>query len=132
MRLVSAHAAPIMLAKDGRRSVLTRVLLGSGQHDSGEREAFIQTLVHQQPEVIPMADLAPPFMPLVTNMRSCGIQPAHQSLINRRLEAFASGYAQANIEQPPLRNGLLRPSHLKMDMRITTLRSRQPFMGPGP
>jgi hypothetical protein len=52
-------------------------------------------------------------------MRSCGIQPAHQSLINRRLEVFASGYAQKDFKQPPSRNGPARPTHLKMDMRIT-------------
>ena len=52
------------------------------------------------------------------NTRSCGIQPAHQSLINRRLEAFASGYAQPNFPNPPPRNGFLRQAYLKMDMRI--------------
>jgi hypothetical protein len=39
--------------------------LGTGEHEGDEREAFIQRLVHDHPEIIPMADIAPPFMPLV-------------------------------------------------------------------
>ncbi len=66
MGLVSAHAAPMVIAKGGGPSALKRVSLGSNEHNGDEREAFIQKLVHDHPEIIPMADIAPPFMPLVS------------------------------------------------------------------
>jgi hypothetical protein len=65
----SAHAAPIVIISGSRPSALQRVLLGSAEHMGEEREAFIQNLVHDHPEVIPMADIAPPFMPLVSVCR---------------------------------------------------------------
>ena len=66
MALGSAHAAPIMIVSGGRPAALQRLSLGSADHKGEEREAFIQNLVHDHPEVIPMADIAPPFMPLVS------------------------------------------------------------------
>ena len=66
MALGSAHAAPIMIVSGGRPAALLRLSLGSADHKGEEREAFIQNLVHDHPEVIPMADIAPPFMPLVS------------------------------------------------------------------
>src|SRR5271165_1935415 len=62
----SAHAAPIVIVSGGQPATLQRVSLGSADHKGEEREAFIQSLVHDHPEVIPMADIAPPFMPLVS------------------------------------------------------------------
>ncbi len=62
----SAHAAPIMFDSGGQPAALQRVWLGSVDYDGVEREAFIQNLVHDHPEIIPMADIAPPFMPLVS------------------------------------------------------------------
>ena len=69
MGLGSAHAAPIVIASGGRPAALQRFWLGSADHKGEEREAFIQSLVHDHPEVIPMADIAPPFMPLVSVCR---------------------------------------------------------------
>ena len=66
MGLGSAHAAPILIVSGGEPAALQRVSLGSADHKGEEREAFIQSLVHDHPEVIPMADIAPPFMPLVS------------------------------------------------------------------
>ena len=66
MGLGSAHAAPIVIVSGGRPTALQRVSLGSTDHKGEEREAFIQNLVHEHPEVIPMADIAPPFMPLIS------------------------------------------------------------------
>jgi hypothetical protein len=66
MGSASAHAAPIVIISGGRPTALQRVSLGSADHKGEEREAFIQALVHDHPEVIPMADIAPPFMPLVS------------------------------------------------------------------
>jgi hypothetical protein len=62
----SAHAAPIVIVSGGRPAALQGVWLGSADHKGEEREAFIQSLVHDHSEVIPMADIAPPFMPLVS------------------------------------------------------------------
>jgi hypothetical protein len=66
MGLGSAHAAPVVIVSGGRPTALQRVSLGSADHNGEEREAFIQSLVHDHPDVIPMADIAPPFMPLVS------------------------------------------------------------------
>ena len=66
MGSVSAHAAPVLIASGGCPSALRRVLLGSSDHSGDEREAFIQKLVYDHPESIPMADIAPPLMPLVS------------------------------------------------------------------
>src|SRR5271165_2124002 len=62
----SAHAAPIVIVSGGQPATLQRVSLGSADHKGEEREAFIQSLVHDHPELIPMADIAPPFMPLIS------------------------------------------------------------------
>ena len=66
MGLDTSHAAPIVMVSGGRAVALQRVSLGSANQKGEEREAFIQNLVHDHPEVIPMADIAPPFMPLVS------------------------------------------------------------------
>ena len=51
----------------GRCSVGTPArLAGSSDHSGEEREAFIQKLVYDHPEIIPMAEIAPPLMPLVS------------------------------------------------------------------
>jgi hypothetical protein len=47
---------------------LERVTLGDG-NDGGEREAFIQSLVHDHPTVIPMVDIEPAFTPLISICR---------------------------------------------------------------
>ena len=66
MGSVSSHAAPVMILSGGCPSALRRVSLGSSDHSGEEREAFIQKLVYEHPEIIPMAEIAPPLMPLVS------------------------------------------------------------------
>lgn len=44
---------------------LRRLELGRGAEDGERREAFIQSLVHDHPEIIPMADIEPAFMPMI-------------------------------------------------------------------
>lgn len=66
MGSVSLHAAPVMIVSGGCPSPLQRVWLGSSDHSGDELEAFIQKLVYDHPEVIPMAEIAPPLMPLVS------------------------------------------------------------------
>lgn len=61
----SRHAAPLFLRPDQPMQPLRRLELGRGGEDGQRREAFIQDLVHEHPEVIPMADIEPAFMPLV-------------------------------------------------------------------
>jgi hypothetical protein len=60
---------------------------------------------------------------VVTAMRaaeSCGNQSAHESPINRRLEASASCYAQPILlSPPPPRKECARPTCLTTDLRIT-------------
>lgn len=48
---------------------LQRLELGRGAEDGQRREAFIQNLVHDHPEIIPMADIEPAFMPLISVCR---------------------------------------------------------------
>ena len=62
----SNYGAPMIVPADGPPMQLLRLTLGSADHGGGEREAFIQNLVHDHPEIIPMADIAPPFMPLIS------------------------------------------------------------------
>lgn len=66
MGSVSSHAAPVMIASGGCPSTLRRLSLGTPDHSGDEREAFIQKLVYDHPEIIPMAEIAPPLMPLVS------------------------------------------------------------------
>ncbi|MBV9996912.1 MAG: hypothetical protein JO127_17045 [Caulobacteraceae bacterium] len=43
--------------------------LGEGDGDGGRREAFVQKLVFDHPDVIPMADIEPAFTPLISVCR---------------------------------------------------------------
>ncbi|MBO0905887.1 hypothetical protein [Jiella sonneratiae] len=64
----SRHAAPVMV-RDGMGVVrLERVHLGGGD-DGRRREAFVQELVHFNPDVIPMSDIEPAFTPLISICR---------------------------------------------------------------
>ena len=45
---------------------LQRVALGKLGDDCGHREAFLQDLVHRNPQIIPMQDIEPAFMPMVS------------------------------------------------------------------
>ena len=84
MALGSAHAAPIMIVSGGRPAALQRVSLGSADHKGEEREVFIQNLVHDHPEVIPMADIAPPFMPLVSVCKELPTAPDFSTIFGLR------------------------------------------------
>jgi hypothetical protein len=65
MQTVTSHAAPFVIALSGQPTALERVSVGSADHSGAEREAFIQNLVFDHPEVIPMVEIAPPLMPLI-------------------------------------------------------------------
>jgi hypothetical protein len=55
-----------MLVRAGEPAVaLERLQLGGADHEGDQREAFLQNLVHEHPEIIPMADIEPAFMPLI-------------------------------------------------------------------
>ena len=61
----SRHASPIYVTDDGPPVVLERLRLGDKLADGARREKFIQDLVHDHPDVIPMADIEPAFTPLI-------------------------------------------------------------------
>lgn len=62
----SRHSAPVLVRGDDYPlQPLRRLELGRGIEDGRRREAFIQDLVHDHPEIVPMADIEPAFMPLV-------------------------------------------------------------------
>jgi hypothetical protein len=63
----SRHSRPL-LVRDAPIK-LTRITLGQGADDGARREAFIQALVHDHPDLIPMEDIEPAFMPLVAVCR---------------------------------------------------------------
>lgn len=64
----SRHARPILVREDAPAIVLERFVLGTSADDD-RRELFIQDLVHNHPEVLPMADIEPAFSPLVSICR---------------------------------------------------------------
>lgn len=62
----SRHAAPMFVDIDNRVQVLTPVRLGQSPDEDGKRrEAFIQNLVHDHPNLVPMAEIEPAFSPLM-------------------------------------------------------------------
>lgn len=61
----SRHSAPVLVRNGHPLQPLQRLELGRGGEDGQRREAFIQDLVHDHPEIIPMADIEPAFMPMV-------------------------------------------------------------------
>ncbi|MES2193216.1 MAG: hypothetical protein V4517_02265 [Pseudomonadota bacterium] len=62
----SQHLAPIFHRQGQGAIALQPVNLGGLGHGGEERELFIQNLVHDYPDVIPMAQIEPAFMPLVS------------------------------------------------------------------
>lgn len=63
----SRHAAPMFVDIDNKAQPLTPVRLGQTADEDGKRrEAFIQTLVHDHPLLIPMGDIEPAFTPLIS------------------------------------------------------------------
>lgn len=65
MQSDSRHAAPMLIRTGEPAFALERLRLGSADHEGDQREAFLQNLVHEHPEIIPMADIEPAFMPLI-------------------------------------------------------------------
>lgn len=61
----SRHSAPVLVRNGHPLQPLQRLELGRGGDDGQRREAFIQDLVHEHPEIIPMADIEPAFMPMI-------------------------------------------------------------------
>lgn len=66
MSTKSRHAAPTFLPTQGDPVLLKRLRLGASDDESGYREAFLQQLVFQHPELIPMHEIEPALVPLVS------------------------------------------------------------------
>jgi hypothetical protein len=64
--MASRHMAPIRITADDIVVSLTRLRLGESDADRGRREAFVQKLVFDHPDVIPMIDIEPAFTPLIS------------------------------------------------------------------
>ncbi|MGE0630313.1 MAG: hypothetical protein AB7O43_21165 [Hyphomicrobiaceae bacterium] len=65
MKAGSRHSPPIWVPHVGASAPLTRHHLGVSTIDTGQRERFIQELIHRHPEVIPMADIEPAYACLI-------------------------------------------------------------------
>ena len=61
----SSHCGPLLVGEGGLVTIPNRVRLGRNG-DKRDREAYLQSLVHDHPEVIPMEDIEPAFVPLVS------------------------------------------------------------------
>jgi len=59
--MARARGIPFAVSRDGTRYPLERLQLGSGNHS----EAWLQELIHQQPEILPIGQLEPGFGTLV-------------------------------------------------------------------
>jgi hypothetical protein len=62
---LSRHSTPVFVGGDNQVAPLRRVELGKNGGGGEHREEFIQKLVHQHPNIIPMQDIEPAFMPLL-------------------------------------------------------------------
>jgi hypothetical protein len=60
----SRHARPILVRDGAPATILERFVLGTSEDDA-KRELFVQNLVHDHPEVLPMAEIEPAFPPLM-------------------------------------------------------------------
>lgn len=66
MASVSQHGSPVFY-KDGQAiAPLRNVRLGQTGREDSHREEFLQTLVHDRPDIIPMEDIEPAFRPLIS------------------------------------------------------------------
>lgn len=59
------YSAPMLLRDGEAARTLQRVRLGTAEHGGEEREAFVQGLVHDHPDLLPMADIEPAYSPLI-------------------------------------------------------------------
>ena len=55
----------MLLRKGEAARSLQRIRLGTAEHQGDEREAFIQDLVHDHPDLLPMAEIEPAYSPLI-------------------------------------------------------------------
>lgn len=62
----SRHSAPIFQSHGKEVITLTRINLGGQGHDGDQRENFVQNLVYERPDLIPMSDIEPAFTPLIS------------------------------------------------------------------
>lgn len=64
--MTSRHGNPIFY-KEGHPAIrLTNLRLGQRGHEGDQREEFLQTLVYDHPDVIPMAEIEPAYRPLIS------------------------------------------------------------------
>lgn len=120
MGSVSSHAAPVMIASGGCPSALRQVSLGTSDHSGDQREAFIQKLVYDHPEIIPMAEIAPPLMPLVSYAWSFPPPPALSTTSGSRPKAGSCwGSASCFATRRPAARSL---------SRLWTTRARSPVL----
>jgi hypothetical protein len=64
--VTSRHGNPVFY-KEGHPVIpLTNLRLGQRGHEGDQREEFLQTLVHDHPDVIPMAEIEPAYRPLIS------------------------------------------------------------------
>jgi hypothetical protein len=65
MTSASQHGSPMFYKAGQPIKPLKSVKLGQAGSDDGRREEFLQKLVHDRPDIIPMADIEPAFRPLI-------------------------------------------------------------------
>jgi len=70
------HSVPFLVSSDTARTQLQRIHLGVGNHD----ESWLQALIHQHPEILPIADIEPGFGDLYSVGRE--IPCAHGTIDN--------------------------------------------------
>ena len=65
----SRHAAPVLERGDGSYSILERLPSVQTIEEGRVREELLEQLVHQHPEIIPIADIEPAIAPLISVCR---------------------------------------------------------------
>jgi hypothetical protein len=66
MSSVSQHGNPIFYKTGQAITALKSVKLGQAGREDDHREEFLQRLVHDRPDIIPMEDIEPAFCPLIS------------------------------------------------------------------
>jgi hypothetical protein len=66
MSSASQHGSPVFYKTGQPITSLRNVKLGQTGREDDYREQFLQTLVHERPDIIPMADIEPAFRPLIS------------------------------------------------------------------
>lgn len=63
---VSQHGSPVFYKVGQLTTTLKNVRLGEPGRDDDHREEFLQKLVHDRPDIIPMEEIDPAFRPLIS------------------------------------------------------------------